>query len=125
MPANLPDLTSSAPDLSTNPVVIYAAVAVAVALALGTLTDKGLGPLSRWWFDFAKRRRESTVRREASDLTEMRRQITNLSGLLEANNVRTTDLENFVVAYVQWGFVVRAIAGEKGIPLPEPPQLHT
>lgn len=112
------------PDLSSNPIVVYAAIAVVIAAAIGTITDKGLGPLSRWWFDFAKRRREATVRREPVDLVEMRRQITTLSGLREADAERMSELEDLVVAYVQWGFLVRQLAGKQGLSLPEPPQPH-
>lgn len=124
----------SGPDVSQNPIVIYAAIAVVLFLALGTITSKGLGPLSAWWFDFAKSRREASTRKDDADIAELRRQVTNLQGLLEAveerrlaketvDSERMTRMEDFVDEVADWGFIVRQRTKKAGVEIPPFPKL--
>lgn len=112
------------PDVSNNAIVIWVAIAVIIFLAAGTITSKGLGPISRWWYDFAKQRREAAAAREASDIASLRRQVTNLLGMREADSEALNQMRAFVVEVSEWGFEVRSAAGAVGLDLPEFPKLH-
>jgi hypothetical protein len=124
----------TAPDVSQNPIVIYAAIAVVLFLAAGTITNRGLGPISQWWFDFAKRRREASTRRDDADIAELRRTVTNLQGMLEAveerrqakesaDSARMARMEEFVDAVAEWGFIVRQRTKKAGVEIPPFPKL--
>lgn len=113
------------PDVSNSAIAVWIAIAVMFFLAIGTITDKGLGPISRAWFEFAKRRREAAASREAADMVAVRRQLTNLLGLREADAERLNHMETFVNEVATWGFQVRQITSSEGITLPPFPEFHS
>lgn len=122
----LADLTSpTMPDVSSSGLVVWTTIITILILAIGTITDKGFGPISRAWFDFAKRRREATAAREAGDIASLRRSVSNLLALREADAERLTHLEATVLAYTEWGFEIQQIAGRNGWKLPPPPRPKT
>lgn len=87
------------PDVSSSPVVVYAAMAVVLVLALATITDRGLGPISRAWYAFARNRRQAAADRRSADYAELDRQVKNLARQLadqrieHANDIAQQDRE--------------------------------
>jgi hypothetical protein len=111
------------PDVSRSAIAVWVAFAVMIALAAGTITSRGLGPISKAYFEFAKRRREAIAAREAGDLAGLRRSITNLLAMREADVERIAHMETYMNAYAEWGFAVQQIAAAAGLKLPPAPKL--
>ncbi|KQY58306.1 hypothetical protein ASD11_01170 [Aeromicrobium sp. Root495] len=127
-----------APDVSSNPWVIYAAIVAAVLVAAATASEnlaKIFGRFGRGYYDYAERRREAAVERRGVEYANLAATVRRLDGqvgklerdrvLRDAENSATVArLEGEVVAWRAWAFEVRKAAAAEGITLPEPPAGH-
>jgi hypothetical protein len=136
------------PDLTSSPVAVWTAMAVLVVLALATISEKGLGPISRSWYAFAKNRREAAASRRAADVAELEARIESLSRQLASQRLEHADavaeqdreiagLRSDIAAYradqrardlmalahQRWDLQVLAEINRLGGTVPEPPPL--
>lgn len=129
------------PDVTGSPIAVWAAMAVLVVLALATISEKGLGPISRAWYAFARDRREAAAQRRAADYAELERQVNNLATMLATQRLEHADAiaqqdreiaamrdelrerDLCAVAHQRWDFQVLAELNRLGGNVSEPPPL--
>lgn len=129
------------PDVSTSPVAVWLGMAVVVVLALATITDRGLGPISRWWWGFARDRRRAAAERRAADVSELERQVESLRQLMAAQRLdhadaiarqdreldevrrELQDRDLRAIAHQRWDLQVLREINSLGGRVPDPPPL--
>ncbi|MFW6776058.1 hypothetical protein ACOACO_17375 [Nocardioides sp. CPCC 205120] len=140
------------PDVSGERIVIYAAIGVVLLLALATATDKGLGPITRWWFSFARDRRAAAAELRAADYNELMVQVRNLraqltytrtehnrqmDGQRRAHDEQLAEVrhevavlraeigrrDRLVMSHMRWDREAARVAAAAGNPLEPPPAL--
>lgn len=129
------------PDVSQSPIAVYTAMTVLIVLAVATITDKGLGPISRAWYAFAKNRREAAAAKRAADYAELASQIENIRRQMAAQRIdhanavaeqdheiatMRTELNErdvYAIAHQKWDRKVLAEITRLGGNVPEPPPL--
>lgn len=126
---------SSAPDVSTNPIVVYAAIIITLLVAAVTASEqiaKIFGRLGAAWFEFAKRRREAAAERRGADYAALAAEVHRLSKQvknMQADRVRSdaateqqlAALRAEVVDWQAWAFEAQQAAARAGVRLPDPP----
>lgn len=118
------------PDVSGSSVVVYVTIVTVVVLAIGTATDKGLGPLSRWWFSFSNDRRAAAAARDDADIADLKRQVTYLTSRVEElsrmvdEQRRTTAIrDRLAIAHQRWDVEAQQTVNGLGGHLSPPPPL--
>lgn len=80
------------PDVSSSPLVVYAAMAVVVTLAVATISERGLGPISRAYYRWARERREAAADRRATDYAQLEAQIRHLGVQLAKQRLENANI---------------------------------
>lgn len=132
---------SQLPDVSGSPIVVYTAIIVVVVLALATVTDKGLGPITRWWYGLAKQRREDAAARRGADYAAVLEQVRHLSQqvtqltrhqvadrLMHAAEIsdmrdQIRDRDQLAIEHQRWDLLVLAELNRLGGQVTAPPPL--